>query len=187
MTAYYNEIDPYAAQWLRNLIDAGEIAPGYVDERSIEDVTPGDLRGFTQHHFFAGIEFGAMHLEKPDGQTTRVSGQEVAHANLSARQAKEKGLMTSGTYGRHSSGLLKNAILASLLANRLQAQTASLGSTLYKLTWKVRTTPLQVPILRCGLRFSAHQAAIVLGGLLQRQISTFSQRRAGEFRTYLDA
>lgn len=53
--AYYNEIDPFAAQWLRNLIDAGQIAPGIVDERSIEDVTPGDLRGFTQCHFFAGI------------------------------------------------------------------------------------------------------------------------------------
>ena len=36
--AYYNEIDPYAAQWLRNLIAAGHIAPGDVDERSIEDV-----------------------------------------------------------------------------------------------------------------------------------------------------
>lgn len=55
MTAYYNEIEPYAAQWLRNLIEAGHIAPGVVDERSIEDVTPGDLRGFTQCHFFAGI------------------------------------------------------------------------------------------------------------------------------------
>lgn len=55
MTAYYNEIDPYAAQWLRNLIDAGQIAPGIVDERSIEDVTADDLRGFTQCHFFAGI------------------------------------------------------------------------------------------------------------------------------------
>ncbi|MEB6533259.1 DNA cytosine methyltransferase [Pantoea stewartii] len=55
MTAYYNEIDPYAAQWLRNLIEAGHIAYGVVDERSIEDVTPGDLRGFTQCHFFAGI------------------------------------------------------------------------------------------------------------------------------------
>lgn len=55
MTAYYNEIDPYAAQWLRNLIQAGHIAAGVVDERSIEDVTPGDLRGFTQCHFFAGI------------------------------------------------------------------------------------------------------------------------------------
>ena len=53
--AYYNELDPFAAQWLRNLIAAGHIAPGEVDERSIEDVTPDDLRGFTQCHFFAGI------------------------------------------------------------------------------------------------------------------------------------
>lgn len=55
MTAYYNEIDPYAAQWLRNLIAAGHIAPGEVDERSILDVRPDDLAGFTQCHFFAGI------------------------------------------------------------------------------------------------------------------------------------
>ncbi|MDX6942208.1 DNA cytosine methyltransferase [Enterobacter hormaechei] len=53
--AYYNEIDPFAAQWLRNLIAGGHIAPGEVDERSIEDVTPDDLQGFTQCHFFAGI------------------------------------------------------------------------------------------------------------------------------------
>lgn len=55
MTAYYNELEPYAAQWLRNLIDAGHIAPGVVDERSIEDVHPSDLEGFTQCHFFAGV------------------------------------------------------------------------------------------------------------------------------------
>ena len=55
MTAYYNEFDPYAAQWLRNLIAAGHIAPGEVDERSICDVDPADIRGFTQCHFFAGI------------------------------------------------------------------------------------------------------------------------------------
>jgi DNA (cytosine-5)-methyltransferase 1 len=55
MTAYYNEIDPYAAQWLRNLIDAGHIAPGDVDERSIADVSADDLRSYTQAHFFAGI------------------------------------------------------------------------------------------------------------------------------------
>ena len=55
MTAYYNENDPYAAQWLRNLIAAGYIAPGEVDERSILDVRADDLRGFRQCHFFAGI------------------------------------------------------------------------------------------------------------------------------------
>lgn len=55
MTAYYNEFDPYAAQWLRNLIAAGHIAPGDVDERSIVDVQADDLKGYTQCHFFAGI------------------------------------------------------------------------------------------------------------------------------------
>ena len=53
--AYYNEIDHYAAQWLRNLIAAGHIASGDVDERSIVDVRPNDLRGYRQCHFFAGI------------------------------------------------------------------------------------------------------------------------------------
>jgi DNA (cytosine-5)-methyltransferase 1 len=52
---YYNEIDPKAAQWLRELIAAGLIPPGNVDERSIVDVRPADLRGYTQCHFFAGI------------------------------------------------------------------------------------------------------------------------------------
>ena len=55
MSAYYNEIDPYAAEWLRNLIKAGHIADGTVDTRSIVDVGPVDLRGFVQCHFFAGI------------------------------------------------------------------------------------------------------------------------------------
>jgi DNA (cytosine-5)-methyltransferase 1 len=55
LKAYYNEIDSYAAQWLRNLISAGHIIPGDVDERSIEDVKPNDLHGYTQCHFFAGI------------------------------------------------------------------------------------------------------------------------------------
>ena len=55
MTAYYNEHDAHAAAWLRNLIAAGEIAPGDVDERDIQDVEPADLVGYTQCHFFAGI------------------------------------------------------------------------------------------------------------------------------------
>ena len=55
MTAYYNEFDPFAASWLRELIKDGLIAPGEVDERSIKDVAGSDLRGFTQVHFFAGI------------------------------------------------------------------------------------------------------------------------------------
>jgi DNA (cytosine-5)-methyltransferase 1 len=53
--AYYNEFEPLAAQWLRNLIQQKLIAPGEVDERSIVDVSPRDLVRFTQCHFFAGI------------------------------------------------------------------------------------------------------------------------------------
>ena len=53
--AYYNDHDLQAAEWLRTLIDAGHIAPGEVDERSILDVRADELSGFTQCHFFAGI------------------------------------------------------------------------------------------------------------------------------------
>jgi len=52
---YYNEFDPGAAQWLRNLIDAKLLPAGMVDERDIRLVQPSDLKEFTQCHFFAGI------------------------------------------------------------------------------------------------------------------------------------
>lgn len=162
MTAYYNEIDPFAAQWLRELIAAGLIAPGEVDERSIEDVRPDDLNGFVQCHFFAGIGIWSLALRMagwPDGRMTEKYGREVAHASLSARQAKALGLMTSGTFGPHSTGLLSNADLSLLLANRLQARTDCIGSILYRLTWKERITPLgrSIPALRASvLRTSAN-------------------------------
>lgn len=53
--AFYNENDPFAAAWLRELIKANLIAPGVVDERSIEDIKPDELAQYTQCHFFAGI------------------------------------------------------------------------------------------------------------------------------------
>ena len=52
---FYNEHDPKAAAWLRELIAAGHIAPGIVDERSIKDIDPAELYDYTQCHFFAGI------------------------------------------------------------------------------------------------------------------------------------
>jgi DNA (cytosine-5)-methyltransferase 1 len=52
---YYNEWDSFAADWLRELIKDGLIPDGEVDNRSIADVRPEDLKGFTQCHFFAGI------------------------------------------------------------------------------------------------------------------------------------
>jgi DNA (cytosine-5)-methyltransferase 1 len=60
---YYNENDPFAAQWLRNLIAANLIPQGFVDERSILDVKPADLGSYTQCHFFAGIGGWSLALQ----------------------------------------------------------------------------------------------------------------------------
>ena len=54
MTAYYNEIDPFACEWLKNLMDAGEIPYGTIDQRSIEDVQANELAEYTHVHLFAG-------------------------------------------------------------------------------------------------------------------------------------
>jgi DNA (cytosine-5)-methyltransferase 1 len=53
--AYYNEFDPFAAAWLQNLMAEGLIMAGEIDSRSIVEVQPEDLKGFTRVHFFAGI------------------------------------------------------------------------------------------------------------------------------------
>ena len=53
--AYYNEVDPEAAAWLRELIKRNLIAPGDVDERDIRDVLPTDVMGYTQCHWFGGV------------------------------------------------------------------------------------------------------------------------------------
>ena len=55
MTAFYNEIAAYPAAWTRNLIAAGHVADGVVDERSIVELDATELVGFEQCHFFAGI------------------------------------------------------------------------------------------------------------------------------------
>jgi DNA (cytosine-5)-methyltransferase 1 len=60
---YYNEWEPFAGEWLKELIKDGLIPDGTVDNRSIADVEPSDLKGFTQCHFFAGIGGWSRALE----------------------------------------------------------------------------------------------------------------------------
>jgi DNA (cytosine-5)-methyltransferase 1 len=55
MANYYSEWDAGAAAWIRQLIADKQIPYGHVDDRSITEVTPSDLRGFTQAHFFCGL------------------------------------------------------------------------------------------------------------------------------------
>lgn len=94
---------------------------------------------------------GRSHCDEQDGLMTDLFGLEAAHASLSARQAKELGLMMSGTFGLASNGSSSSADLQSSLESRLQVKLSSLGSTLYKLTWKQWVTPLGV----CRFRLRA--------------------------------
>lgn len=91
----------------------------------------------------------------PAGQMIDLFGPVPVLANLSPRQARELGLMTSGTSGRTSIGSSASASLQSSLESRLRAKTQTLGSTLYRLTWKPWRTPsglsrsrLRVSVLR---------------------------------------
>jgi hypothetical protein len=102
-------------------------------------------------------EDGALHSGLQDGQTTVLFGRDHVRASLSARQAEEQGLLMSGTYGPTGTTSSRSASLQSYLASRLQAKTASAGSTLYKLTWKQRDTPSQRKI--SALRASARRTS----------------------------
>lgn len=84
---------------------------------------------------------GLIPCGSQDGLTISQSGPVPARASLSARQAKEMGLLTSGIFGPTSSTSSASAALSMSLANRLQAVTQTHGSTLYKLTWKEWNTP----------------------------------------------
>jgi len=84
-------------------------------------------------------------------------GPEAARASLSAAQVAEAGLMMSGTSGRTGIISSASASLQSSLESRLRAKTASVGSTLYQLTWKPRATPSGRQI--CALRASVRRTS----------------------------
>lgn len=89
-----------------------------------------------------------------DGQTTAKSGPARAPVNPSARPAKVKRSTTKGIYGQSSFASSKHEDLSSALASKYRALTASLGSTLFRLTWMVRITPagFSIPALRASER-----------------------------------
>jgi hypothetical protein len=102
-----------------------------------------------------GSAAGVSACASQDGPTTALFGPDPVRASLSARQAEERGLLTSGTSGRIGTTSSASASLQSSLENRLRVRTASAGSTLYALTWKPRATPSGLRI--CALRASARR------------------------------
>lgn len=100
---------------------------------------------------------GALPCSLPDGPPTDPCGQVPALASLSARQAREQGLLTSGIYGPPGFISLNSAALSQCLASRLKLQLDTTGSTLFTLTWKERVTPSGRHV--CLLRPSAHRTS----------------------------
>lgn len=89
----------------------------------------------------AGEPFGTSPSTSPGGEMEK-SGLEAAPAPASAQQEKAKGLqtlVTSGLIGRDS---LRSAALQQSLESRLLRRLDTAGSTLFKLTWRHKTTPL---------------------------------------------
>lgn len=120
------------------------------------------LPGFASTIFLPGSAFGVMPCASQDGRTTGRSGPDHAHANRSARLAKAPGLPMSVTSGRSFFGSSVSAALQQSLESRLRAKTASPGSTLYKITWKMRVTPAgrSIPALRASVRRTSGSACI---------------------------
>ena len=113
---------------------------------------------------------GLTPCAEPDGPMIVLYGQDHVLANLSARQAKDQGLMMSGTCGPRSTTSSASAALQSSLVSKLQAKTASVGSTLYTLTWKQRDTP--AGRLISALRASARRISDSASGGLEKGWAT---------------
>jgi hypothetical protein len=100
--------------------------------------TSGDTPNATSS---PGSGSGATPSDKPGGLMARTHGPEAAPAKPSAGPGAKAVSTMSAISGRTGKGSSASSDLAWSLASRLQAVTASLGSTLFALTWKPRVTP----------------------------------------------
>ena len=121
MAAYYNEIDEYAARWLRNLISRNIIAPGDVDTRDIRDVAADDLKGYDQCHFFAGIGVWSYALRSAGWEdslpvwTGSCPCQPFSTAGFKLGEADERHLW--GEFRRLITGRLPRVVLGEQVAS----------------------------------------------------------------------
>lgn len=138
---YYNEFDPYAAQWLRNLIEAGHMPKGEVDSRSIKDVSASDLNGFVQCHFFAGLGGWSHALRLAGWPEDRPVWTGSCPCQPFSAAGAGGALPTSAISGLSGSTSSASADLTLSLVNRLKQRLTMDGSTLFNLTWREKVTP----------------------------------------------
>jgi len=86
---------------------------------------------------------GQWPLDLPVGQTIDLFGQDRHLASLLVQPEAKREAQTSDIFGQCSSISLKSKHLQQSLVNRLQPQLKVVGSTIYKKTWRQKTTPAQ--------------------------------------------
>lgn len=148
MTAYYNDFDPANAHMLRALIEEDFIPHGVVDSRSIEEVRPDDLLGFTQCHFFTGVggwPLGARLAGWPDDRplwTGSAPCQPLSVIGPQRGHADERHVWPAFSASSPS------ARLQWLLENKLAERMDANGSPEFALIWKQQDMPAGPPICR---------------------------------------
>ena len=98
----------------------------------------------------AVLEGGPMPSDLPDGPMTDPRGQGLAHANHSQAPESAEDSRIHDIYGQSGFGSSESAVLQSSLESRLRVLMECTGSTLFRLTWSKKATPLGRPI--CALR-----------------------------------
>lgn len=132
MKIYYNDNSRECAEWLAELVKAGCLPPGDIDDRTIQEVSADAVRGCDRCHFFSPASAdGSMRWSLLDGRMPE-SGRGRAPANYSTSQTGGGQLTMSGIFGRYGHGLSSSAALQSLLANRLQARLDTNGSEAWR-------------------------------------------------------
>lgn len=116
------------------------------------------------------LESGVTPYDWPDSAMTENVGPDQLHANPSVLLVKDSELQTKGTSGPNYTVSLASANLISGLVSKLRPKTASRGSTLYSLTWKLRTTPQGRSI--SALRGSGRLISATDSGLLLKSWPT---------------
>ena len=181
MSAYYNEHDPKAAAWLRELIQAGEIPAGDVDERSIVEVQPADLARYTQCHFFAGIGGWSYALRLAGWPTDRPVWTGSCPCQPFSSAGKSGGGAIRAIFGQRGIASSASAALQSSLVSRLKQRLDTAGSTLFAMTWSEKATPSGRSV--CLLRASGHRTSGSGCGSWPTPTAQDNDQVAGEYAT----
>jgi hypothetical protein len=141
MTVYYNEIDPFAAKWLRNLILKSHLPREMwtrIRQQMSSQMTCEDTPNAVSSR---GSQGGRLHCSLRDGQQPDLFGREAVPVSRFRSQGSENANRMSATCGRIGTGSSKSVALQRCLENKLIRRLPRDGWMMPFLIWKAQSTP----------------------------------------------